>query len=92
MIELVFLLIPLLPVAAVILGIRHGPVPNRWWRGERALGFAAFVATVAFTAGFVGPMLLAPGANQGPMLGIFITGPIGALVGLVWGLARARGR
>jgi len=26
----------------------------------------------------IGPMLVAPEANQGPMLGIFITGPLGS--------------
>jgi hypothetical protein len=41
---------------------------------------------VGFAAGFLGPMLLNPGANQGPMAGIFITGPGGALLGLVMGL------
>lgn len=42
-----------------------------------------------FLCGFLGPMLLAPGANQGPLLGIFITGPAGALTGLALGaLAR----
>ena len=45
----------------------------------------------SFAAGFFGPLLLTPDANQGPMLGIFITGPlgfgIGFLVGL-WGEAR----
>lgn len=41
-------------------------------------------------------MIFAPGANQGPMLGIFITGPAGALLGAVagffYGLNRDRGR
>lgn len=27
--------------------------------------------------GFVGPLIFTPDANQGPLLGIFITGPIG---------------
>lgn len=40
---------------------------------------------VGFLSGFVGPMLLAPDANQGPMLGIFITGPGGAVLGAVLG-------
>jgi len=34
-------------------------------------------------------MLIAPGANQGPLLGIFITGPLGFLAGLAWGVFRA---
>jgi len=51
-------------------------------------------------AGFLGPLLLNPQANQGPLLGIFITGPAGAVAGGLLGLslrllqvpaARARG-
>jgi hypothetical protein len=43
--------------------------------------------------GFFGPIALAPQANQGPLLGIFITGPGGALFGLVAGIvAKARFR
>ena len=34
-------------------------------------------------------MMFAPGANQGPLLGIFYAGPIGMLAGLVWGFLRA---
>lgn len=56
--------------------------------GAFALGF------IGFFGGFFGPMLLAPDANQGPLLGIFITGPIGfslgGLIGLIVGLSRRR--
>jgi hypothetical protein len=55
---------------------------------DRALGSAVTVGLIGFALGFVGPMVLAPGANQGPMLGIFITGPLGFVAGLVWGLWR----
>lgn len=48
---------------------------------------AVVVGSVGFVGGFFGPMLLAPGANQGPLLGLFVTGPIGAVVGAVGGLA-----
>ena len=41
---------------------------------------------VGFVGGFFGPLVLAPEANQGPLLGIFITGPLGVLVGGVGGL------
>lgn len=34
-----------------------------------------------FCAGFFGPILVNPGANQGPLVGIFITGPGGAVLG-----------
>jgi hypothetical protein len=46
---------------------------------------AAVTGAIGFSAGFFGPMLLAPGANQGPLLGIFFTGPLGFLLGAVGG-------
>jgi hypothetical protein len=50
-------------------------------RGAMALG-ALIVGAISFAAGFFGPMIFDPGANQGPLLGIFITGPLGAFVGM----------
>jgi hypothetical protein len=45
-----------------------------------------------FLAGYVGPIILVPEANQGPLLGIFITGPGGALAGLIlWILSKQMG-
>lgn len=43
---------------------------------------------IAFSVGFFGPMLWAPDANQGPLLGIFITGPLGFVVGLGVGIVQ----
>jgi hypothetical protein len=47
---------------------------------------------LGFVAGFFGPIIFTPEANQGPLLGIFITGPGGAvlgfLLGIVYGLFR----
>jgi len=40
---------------------------------------------IGFAAGFFGPILFMPGANQGPLLGIFITGPLGFLLGAIGG-------
>lgn len=51
------------------------------------LRWAAILGIVGFLSGFVGPMVLAPDANQGPMLGIFITGPGGLLLGIILGWA-----
>jgi len=55
---------------------------------------AVVVGGVSFVAGFFGPMIFAPGANQGPLLGLFITGPLGAVAGAVGGgvlwMARSR--
>lgn len=45
------------------------------------LKWAMVVGAIGFCAGFFGPMLLAPDANQGPLLGIFITGPLGFVAG-----------
>jgi hypothetical protein len=55
---------------------------------------ALLVGGIGFVAGFVGPILLMPESNQGPLLGIFITGPLGAIVGAIAGaiVAWRRGR
>lgn len=65
-----------------------------WFRtasaAPSALGYAGYGAAVlgsiGFAGGFFGPMIFAPEANQGPLLGIFITGPGGALLGAALGL------
>jgi hypothetical protein len=46
---------------------------------------AIALGVMGFLSGFLGPMILNPGANQGPMLGIFMTGPGGFVLGLVIG-------
>lgn len=51
---------------------------------------ASMVGGIGFCAGFFGPMILAPDANQGPLVGIFITGPLGAVVGAIGGFVRSR--
>ena len=48
--------------------------------------WALVIGAIGFVCGFFGPMIFAPGANQGPLLGIFITGPLGALAGALGGL------
>jgi len=45
----------------------------------------AIVGSVGFAAGFFGPIIFMPDSNQGPLLGIFITGPLGFVVGAVGG-------
>lgn len=86
------LLMPLLPIAALFFAVRHGPFRSRWWRGETVLGFAAVIGGFSFAAGFFGPLIFTPQANQGPLLGIFITGPAGFVAGLLWGAWRAAQR
>lgn len=57
---------------------------------------AAILGSAAFAAGFFGPILFRPEANQGPLLGLFITGPAGAILGAmggaIWWLIRERAK
>lgn len=55
---------------------------------------AVALGSAGFCAGFFGPIVLTPEANQGPLLGIFITGPLGFVLGGIGGFAYwlAKGR
>jgi hypothetical protein len=86
------------PVALVLaawaarrLWLRLGDAPPAGVLASMALG-AAILGGAGFAIGFFGPMIWAPEANQGPLLGIFITGPagfvLGALAGFVVSLRR----
>lgn len=57
---------------------------------RRVLRRGLIVGAIGFAAGFFGPMLLAPSSGNGPLLGIFITGPLGFVAGAVWELARGK--
>ena len=46
---------------------------------------ALAVGAVAFTLGYVGPLLVSS-SNLGPLLGIFVTGPLGFLAGALAGI------
>jgi hypothetical protein len=59
-----------------------GPPPLALW--PLALG------ATGFACGFFGPIALVPEANQGPLLGIFLTGPGGVLLGLLAGIVARR--
>jgi len=54
----------------------------------RVLKVAFIVGFVGFAIGFFGPLMWAPDANQGPLLGIFYTGPLAFLIGIVIGIVR----
>lgn len=43
------------------------------------------LGVAGFTAGFFGPIAFLPDSNTGPLIGIFMTGPGGAVLGLVMG-------
>jgi uncharacterized membrane protein YeaQ/YmgE (transglycosylase-associated protein family) len=51
---------------------------------------AVIVGFPAFLAGFASPIIFTPPASQGPLLGIFITGPIGAFIGFIAGALYAQ--
>ncbi|WP_395001468.1 hypothetical protein [Sphingomonas sp.] len=58
------------------------------------LGTALMVGSVSFAIGFIGPVLVSD-SNLGPLLGIFITGPLGLLAGVLAGIilsARQQGQ
>jgi hypothetical protein len=44
------------------------------------------MGSLAFAGGFVGPMILMPESNQGPLVGIFFTGPVGFVIGYLSGI------
>ncbi len=77
--------------AAAIAGIAgwfalRGDDPAIRARWSRAGRWARNLGLLAFAVGFFGPLAWAPDANQGPLLGIFITGPLGFAAGAVLGL------
>jgi hypothetical protein len=45
------------------------------WRGGWLVG------GVGFALGFIGPLVIWPDANLGPLLGILVTGPVGFVLG-----------
>jgi hypothetical protein len=61
----------------------HGLKAN--WSCQLNCPGALTIGGIGFVAGFFGPIVFAPDANQGPLLGIFITGPLGFLFGAATG-------
>ena len=74
-------------ICGCVIGVlRQGP-PGRgravgWW----CASMTGIVGVLSFLIGFVGPLIFSLNSNTGPMLGIFITGPLGAIVGAVCGV------
>lgn len=54
-------------------------------QGDYIISGAIGLGVIGFLAGFVGPLIFMPDANQGPLLGILITGPGGVVLGAVGG-------
>jgi hypothetical protein len=58
--------------------------------GCAGLAWSAFVGAlvtegIGFAAGFFGPIILDPSSPQGPLLGLFVTGPLGIVAGAIAG-------
>ena len=52
---------------------------------KEAFEVAKFIGIVGFSAGFVGPAIVSPASNQGPLFGIIISGPLSFIYGLFVG-------
>jgi hypothetical protein len=93
---------PLLHVATLLISIvlawlvwlrlePDGVIPDK---KQSALLGAVILGFIGFYAGFAGPLMLTPESNQGPLIGILFTGPLGfllgGLLGLVYWMVRGR--
>jgi hypothetical protein len=63
----------------------RGSSPALRRRLGSALLWGSVVGGVAFLAGFFGPLVLQPSSNQGPLFGIFVSGPLGFVAGCLGG-------
>ena len=70
----------------------RGHIAESRRRMRLALLGGLILGGIGFVAGFFGPILLSPGANQGPLLGIFVTGPLGFVAGAAAGWIYGRTR
>ena len=74
-------------VCAIFLGLytwRYTTSTSQGLASSIVIG-AVVTGGIGFAAGFLGPIIFTPGANQGPLLGILITGPLGFVVGAFGG-------
>lgn len=63
--------------------LRRSSGPSLWRYTCTALSLVFGLGFIGFALGFFGPIFLSPASAQGPLLGIFVTGPLGAVVGLI---------
>lgn len=61
------------------------PATPRFPTWLHALIGGVIIGLAGFLPGFFGPMFLEPDSPQGPMLGIFVTGPLGFVIGVIGG-------
>ena len=56
---------------------------------RRVMVWSITFGLVSFLLGFIGPLYVWPGSPQGPLFGIVISGPAGAVLGCIAGGARS---
>jgi uncharacterized membrane protein len=81
-----FLLLPvgiLLPYVLITRLNNASDTPSLATYLVRVFAFSLGVGLVGFLGGFLGTIIFAPQANPGPLLGIFITGPLGVVLGVI---------
>jgi hypothetical protein len=76
----------LLTAVVAVVWVWRGMGASEWGILTTVAVWAVVAGAVSFCLGFYGPIIFAPGANQGPLLGIFITGPLGFIMGGICGL------
>ncbi len=73
--------------------MRHGTAPADIWIDVSSIrDWAVVLGLTGFVCGFLGPLVLNPWANQGPLAGLLITGPGGAILGALLGAVTHRMR
>ncbi len=82
-------------VVALIAGIIIGAVMVYGSGGRKGSDFEPIlfwgvaIGGICFIAGFIGPLYIGPESPQGPLFGIFMSGPGGALLGCTIGIMRS---
>lgn len=62
-------------------GVALAIPPKKFIRWKASLRVGLVCGLLGFIGGFFGPLIFTPKANLGPLLGIFITGPLGFVAG-----------
>jgi len=64
--------------------------PSELDKLARTLLIGLVAGVICLVLGFVGPLIFTPENNLGPLLGIFITGPAGFILGCIGGFVWTR--
>jgi len=75
-------------LCALVIGWYIWTSSDSWPSGliSSSISGAVLIGSIGFCVGFFGPMIFTPESNQGPLLGILITGPAGFILGGIGGL------